>query len=211
MEANKERVRGRISLIVGLGITLGGLVSSAKEASVTRVIGGEGNLPIVVGTPTMAGTGCRAGTVDTIFADDQYLLLELNFDALEVSGSQSGSSIARKNCSTAIPIQVAQGFAAQAIATLVVGDSHLDSGDELRLSDEVFLAGQQGDKVNISINGPGHQSIEEMRDLNLRTECGGAATLRQNTSLVLRKSGSSNSHGQLSRSLLLIKVVSCGE
>jgi hypothetical protein len=130
------------------------------------------------------GTGCPEGTGHVITAPDgQSATLVL--DGYSVGTGEGG--VDRKACALAVPVTVPAGMAVAIRSLALRGQARLPAGATATLSVEPFLAGATGTPQTRALSGPLDMPLTQLvslPDTQLDwSACGGAVTLRVNTSL----------------------------
>lgn len=106
---------------------------------------------VTLGNPAVAGSGCPAGSVDSVLSPDKTSLSIL-FDEF-IAEAEAGDRD-RKNCDVAIPVKVPQGFSVSVIDMDYRGYAYLPRGAESLFTTEYFFAGTRGPSMSERFRGP---------------------------------------------------------
>ncbi|MBT3980638.1 MAG: DUF4360 domain-containing protein [Bacteriovoracaceae bacterium] len=147
---------------------------------------------VTLGTPSLRGTGCSAGTTDVAISTDGTVLSVLFDDFVVEAGGSIGRTIARKGCSMAIPVHVPQGYSVSLITIDYLGFNSLPRRASAKLSVSHFFAGKRGQRFTKNFRSGTEDeymlSTEFVNGHNVWSACGKDVILRTKTSLMLRNS-----------------------
>lgn len=192
------------------------LVLGSAEASQAMGRKQEPSADLTLGEIALGGTGCKqGGGVVEVSKDSREV--RIRFDQMAViAGGENGVALDRKNCAVSIPVVSLPENHRVIITEVQLGGSHDVAGGALgHVSHETFLAGATGEKFEQDLGGTEQGSAGEIRIARpaaVSTGCDESATLRANTSLFVRESGSANprvSEVKIGELQLKLKVVSC--
>lgn len=143
---------------------------------------------IKVGTPGYGGTGCPAGTASVALSGTS---LSVKFSSYRVAaGGSTGKSFDREACGLSVPLTLPSGQAVAVVGMDFVGYGNLPSGASATFSVEQFLAGATGPKYTKTSTGPAKGKFTTSSTVPLTwSACGGAVTLRTQSSLIVKTSG----------------------
>jgi hypothetical protein len=94
---------------------------------------------LVVGQPSIGGTGCPAAS--TYVRSNDYNRFELLYDKFEIDGLNQ-NSFARSACNIRIPISTPAGIKMVVREVLTEGIYNAEAGDSLQLDQDVWFVGQ---------------------------------------------------------------------
>ena len=145
---------------------------------------------VQLGIPAFAGSGCPMGSASVALSPDaQELSILFDNYAVEAGGS-TGISIARKNCTIAIPVHVPQGYSVSLIRVDYRGFNSLPAGAYSKFDASYFFAGSAGPSQSKTWYGSMTNGFLLTSNLMLTdmvwSRCGDSVLLRAATSLYLR-------------------------
>lgn len=143
---------------------------------------------IKLGKPGYGGTGCPAGTATVSLSGSS---LSVRFSSYRVAaGGSTGNTFDREACGLSIPFTAPSGQAVAIVGMDFSGYNNLPSGASSTFSAEQFLAGGTGPKFTKSFKGPTKGKFTTSSNVPLSwSGCGASATLRTQTSLLVKTSG----------------------
>jgi hypothetical protein len=201
-------VLGSISIFMGLTLMVM-LMANHANAGLEEVRLGEAAL---------AGTGCRGG-VGKVVVNAETDTIELTYEDFSANLERGdGKSLARVGCTLAMPVSLPEGKALIIKGVSIKGKAALERGISSTLKSESFFAGGKGNVLTRVTTGPKigtiAAAITNKAKKAPRTECGGEAILRNNTSIVLNRTLEEASGGvSLVQDAAVVKiklaVVSC--
>jgi hypothetical protein len=144
-----------------------------------------------LGKPAYGGPGCPAGTASAAVSGDGTRLTVRFREYQVAAGGSSGKSFDRKACGLSIPVTVPKGKSVAVIAVDLTGHVNLPSGSNATFRVEEFFAGGQGPVFSREVAGPkkGRFTASAQASGTAWSACGTSATMRTNTSLIVRASG----------------------
>ena len=144
---------------------------------------------IELGELTYGGTGCPIGSAASTLSQDKKSLSVI-FQEFMVEAGNGLGSVARKNCSLAIPVHVPQGLLISVIDVDYRGYVSLPRQAQARLSAEYFFAGSQGPRFERVFNGITDTDYNIQNTLGVSAQvwspCGAGTILRVNTAMLVR-------------------------
>ena len=145
---------------------------------------------VALGRPAFAGTGCPWGSASVALSPDAQELSIL-FDNYAVdAGGSTGRTIARKNCTIAIPVHVPQGYSVSLIKVDYRGFNSLPAGAYSKFDASYFFAGSAGPTQSKTFYGSTEGEYLLTSNLLLSdmvwSRCGDSVILRAATSLYLK-------------------------
>lgn len=146
---------------------------------------------ISIGTPSVAGSGCPAGTADISFSPNSASGLKINLDGFIVeAGGFTGRTISRKGCNLAFPVHVPQGFSVSMTNPTIPGYAYLSKGSYARISTSYFFAGARGPSNTKILKGSYNDDFKIRPSYSVGamswSRCGADVTIRVKISAMLR-------------------------
>jgi hypothetical protein len=144
-----------------------------------------------LGKPAYGGPGCPAGTASASVTGGGTQLT-VKFSRYQVAaGGSTGKTFDRKACSLSIPVTVPAGYSVAVVAVDFAGYTNLPSGASATFKLEQFMPGGQGPVFSREIKGSkkGKFTASSQAVATVWSACGTSATMRTNTSLMVRTSG----------------------
>lgn len=140
---------------------------------------------VLVGNPTVAGTGCSAGSASVRF-DSINDLIQIDGQVWEVEASGSSTS-ARSTCTAAVPVRALPGLQIYAVSHQHFLGLALTQNAQLTLSTEIFTPGTTNPATQLTLSGP-KAGLFEIRGPNQLSAialggCGTDSIVRINSSL----------------------------
>lgn len=143
---------------------------------------------ISLGDPVYGGNGCPQGTASAVVSPDGKSLSIL-FDEYMVE-AQGKTTVARKSCNLAIPVNIPNGFSVSIIGVDYRGYVSLPQGASARFSTEYFFAGVKGPSYARDFLGSYDDEYTITNQLAVSalvwSACGAQPNLRINTSMLSR-------------------------
>jgi hypothetical protein len=103
-------------------------------------------------------------------------------------GGTGAKRINRKTCNLAIPVTLPPNYKLATFELKVLGEAILPKNTKLKFTSEMFFPSEKGEKFVSDLSGGGRKkfNLTHKPEKFLWTGCGGATTLRINTSLLLK-------------------------
>ncbi len=198
---NGSKVVEMVSYFAALGMMglavacAGGSPSMSAEAAapkrpapIVTPPGDEDEPAFEIGELNYGGTGCPAGTVESMSTPNGFFVVDTHaFAASENNG------LARKACGIAIPIKVKAGYQVALLSLDTSGVTDLHGSSVATLRQEAFLSGEKGEVYtrNFSPEDNGAFSLDygAITDI-VWSGCGKDSILRTQTSRVVQARGS---------------------
>lgn len=170
---------------------------------------------LIVGQPSIGGTGCPAGS--TYVRSNDYNRFELLYDKFEIDGLNQ-NAFARSACNIRIPISTPVGTKMVVREVLTEGIYNADAGDSLQLDQDVWFVGQANRKpLKSELKGSwNYVDIGRNTSGNIIAEsnCGARdAMLAVAMSSMVRKSAAKSTESYLGiyKTEFEIELVSCNQ
>jgi hypothetical protein len=137
-----------------------------------------------IGTPTYAGTGCKAGTGKATLDGGTLRLSVTPFVVQPKSGA-----LARGSCNVSVPVHIDAGHQIALRALTLTGHTQLSTDAKARVSTELFFAGSRG-KLTTEDLPPKNSALQvsyRPADSDLEwSACGAQPIARVNSSFTLQ-------------------------